>query len=85
MRRMFEGLANFIYRLFFTRDDDLDVLQLLFAVLLVVAMRSAWIVIVATDMSDPVRIEGMVQLRWIIGLLVITAIPKWLVPSMVSV
>jgi len=83
--RIIEGFYNFIYRLFFTRDDDLDVLQLLFAILLVVTMRVAWVLTTSPDMSDEVRIQGLIELRWLIALLVVTAVPKWLVPSIVSI
>jgi hypothetical protein len=72
---------NFIYALFFTRDDDLDMLQVLFAVII---MQTLFIVTKLTlqhpEMSEIVRVESLVTLRWLTGLLVITAVPKWLVP-----
>jgi hypothetical protein len=83
--RFIEATYNFIYRMFFTRDDDLDILQLLFAILLVVAMKTAWFLSTSPNMSDAVRIQGVLELRWIIGMLVVTAVPKWLVPAVVSI
>ena len=80
LRRFFE----FFYALFFTRDDDLDVLQLLFAVLVVSAIFIVWRITVPMEAPDAVRIEGLVTLRWIIGLLVLTAVPKWMIPFMVD-
>jgi len=73
-------VSKFLYALFFTRDDDLDILQILFSTIVIVAIIIAWKVNTATQMSDAVRIEGMVTLRWMIGLLVVTAVPKWLAP-----
>jgi hypothetical protein len=77
--------TDFLYALFFTRDDDLDVLQVLFAV---IVMQTLYIVTKLTlqypEMSEAVRIESLVTLRWLTGLLVITAVPKWLVPFISS-
>jgi 4-amino-4-deoxy-L-arabinose transferase-like glycosyltransferase len=71
---------NFIYALFFTRDDDLDILQVLFAAIVIVALIITWYVAIPSGNSEGVRIEALVTLRWLAGLLVITAVPKWLVP-----
>jgi len=79
-----KGFFNFIYSLFFTRDDDLDVLQLLFAAIVVVTLLVAWKVTTGSGISDTVRTEGLITLRWLTGLLVVTAVPKWLVPAMVQ-
>jgi hypothetical protein len=71
---------DFVYALFFTRDDDLDVLQLLFASIVIVALIITWYVAIPSGNPENVRIEALVTLRWLAGLLVITAVPKWLVP-----
>lgn len=77
--------GDFLYALFFTRDDDLDVLQVLFAI---IVLQTLYIVTKLTlqypEMSEAVRVESLVTLRWLTGLLVITAVPKWLVPFISS-
>lgn len=73
-------LREFLYRLWFTRDDDLDVLQVLFTIIVVVTLMVTWHVITDVLISDIVKVEGLITLRWLTGLLVITAVPKWLVP-----
>jgi 4-amino-4-deoxy-L-arabinose transferase-like glycosyltransferase len=74
---------KFIYALFFTRDDDLDILQLLFTVLVVMSLFILWkLTLIKAEVSDVVIVESIKTLRWMIGLLVLTAIPKWLVPFM---
>jgi 4-amino-4-deoxy-L-arabinose transferase-like glycosyltransferase len=76
-----KSFFNFIYSLFFTRDDDLDVLQLLFTVLVVMALVILWkLTLVKPEVSDLVVVESLKTLRWLVGLLVLTAVPKWLVP-----
>lgn len=79
-----KSFFNFIYSLFFTRDDDLDVLQLLFTAIVVVTLLVAWKVTTETGMSDAIKTEGLITLRWLTGLLVVTAVPKWLVPAMIQ-
>ncbi len=82
---LIQSLGKFIYALFFTREDDLDTLQVMFAVIIVVALLILWrLSIVQTDTSDTVLVEILKTLRWMIGLLVVTAVPKWLVPFMVN-
>lgn len=71
---------NFLYALFFTRDDDLDMLQVLFTLIIVVSLAVIWQISTADVNADVVKVEGLVTLRWLAGLLVITAVPKWLVP-----
>ena len=73
---------TFIYALFFTRDDDLDILQLLFAAIVVVTLFVTWNVSMMTDEDPLVKIEALITLRWLAGLLVITAVPKWMIPFM---
>ena len=80
-----ESIWSFIYRLFFTRDDDLDMLQVLFVALIVVAIKSVWFIVITTTISDPVKIKALTTLQWMIGLLVVTAVPKWLVPTVAKV
>jgi hypothetical protein len=75
---------SFLYRLLFTRDDDLDLLQAMYLVLVVVTLRVVWR-LTAPGTPDAVMIEGIVTLRWMVGLLVLTAVPKWLVPVMAGV
>lgn len=82
--KLFEKFSNFIYALFFTRDDDLDVLQLLFTVIVIVTLLVTWKVTTLAGMNDTVRVEGLITLRWLTGLLVITAVPKWLVPFVIQ-
>ena len=75
---------NFLYALFFTRDDDLDTLQVLFAAIVIVSLMICWNIIIPTTNPTALRVEGLLTLRWLTGLLVITAVPKWLVPIMVD-
>lgn len=76
--------TTFCYRLFFTRDDDLDVLQVLFIVVVLATLGVVWRV-VQPGASDSVVASGMVTLRWMVGLLAITAVPKWMTPLITSV
>jgi hypothetical protein len=78
------ALSNFLYKLWFTRDDDLDILQLLFAAIIVVTLAITWNVSMATGEDSAVKIEALVTLRWLAGLLVITAVPKWMLPFISS-
>lgn len=75
---------DFLYALFFTRDDDLDSLQVLFAAIIIVTLMICWKIIIPTDTPENIRVEGLVTLRWLTSLLVITAVPKWLVPFMIA-
>lgn len=79
-----KSLIDFLYKLFFTRDDDLDTLQVLFAAIVIVTLVITWVVTTGGNVNDTVKIEGMVTLRWLTGLLVVTAVPKWLVPFIVQ-
>jgi hypothetical protein len=79
-----ETLFKFLYQLFFTRDDDLDILQVLFAAIIVVTLVIAFRIFSVGDAQPTVQIQALVTLRWLVGLLVITAVPKWLVPFMVK-
>lgn len=72
---------KFIYALFFTRDDDLDILQLLFASIIIVALIIIWKINLIEFPEQELRIESLNTLRWLAGLLVVTAVPKWLVPT----
>jgi hypothetical protein len=73
--------GEFLHSLFFTRDDDLDILQVLFAAIIVVALAGTWHSITTESVSEVVQVEALITLRWLAGLLVITAVPKWLVPA----
>jgi hypothetical protein len=73
--------GEFLHALFFTRDDDLDVLQVLFAAIIVVALMATWHSVTSTLTEEAVKVEALITLRWLAGLLVITAVPKWLVPA----
>jgi hypothetical protein len=77
--------GHFLYSLFFTRDDDLDVLQVLFTAIIVIALMATWHSITSILTEEAVKIEALVTLRWLAGLLVITAVPKWLVPTFSSI
>ena len=71
--------TTFIYKLFFTRDDDLDILQILFTLIILSAIWiSLYVLIIPVE--SQVQIEALITLRWLAGLLFITAVPKWLVP-----
>ena len=72
-------MKTFVYRLFFTRNDDLDTLQILFN--LVVCFTIGIVMYLIKYNSDKdVIIAGLITLRYTMGLLVITAVPSWLVP-----
>jgi hypothetical protein len=73
-------VKEFLYRLWFTRDDDLDILQVLFTAIVIVTLFITWHVATDDSITELVKIEGLVTLRWLTGLLVITAVPKWLIP-----
>ena len=75
-----KSIGKFIYALFFTREDDLDILQLLFASMIVVTLMIVWELFRNTAVPEAVLIEALKTLRWMIGLLIVTAVPKWLVP-----
>lgn len=76
-------VSRFVYRLFFTRDDDLDVLQLLFTAIIVVTLIVVWKV-ASDSYSESVQREALITLRWLAGLLVATAVPKWMVPTAIE-
>lgn len=77
--------GRFLYKAFFTRDDDLDILQILFAAIVVVTL---YVVIKLTtgftEMAEAVKVEALITLRWLTGLMILTAVPKWLVPFMAN-
>jgi hypothetical protein len=77
---LFKKFVWFLHALFFTRDDDLDILQLLFAAIIVISLIVIWYVAIPLPSTENVKIEALVTLRWLAGLLLITAVPKWLVP-----
>jgi hypothetical protein len=80
-----QKFANFLYRAFFTRDDDLDVLQVLFVAIVATTL---YVVVQLTtnytEMSEVVKVEALVTLRWLTGLMIITAVPKWMIPFIVK-
>lgn len=78
-------VGKFLYQLFFTRDDDLDALQVLFAAIVIVSLNVVWVVSTAATVPQAVKIEALVTLRWMMGLLVLTAVPKWMTPIMAQV
>ena len=78
-------LRTFLYKLLFDRNDAMDALQLLFAAIVVMTLAVVWN-LAGTALEPPaVKIEALITLRWLVGLLVITAVPKWMIPSMVQV
>jgi len=85
LKKIFKRFGEFLYALFFTRDDDLDVLQLLFAIIIIVTLSATWHVVTIDTVDSTVQIEALITLRWLAGLLVITAVPKWLVPTVSSI
>lgn len=72
-----------LYRLLFTRDDDLDLLQVLFLVIVSVTLAIVWR-LAMPGTAEAVVIEGLVTLRWLVGLLVVTAVPKWMAPMLAA-
>jgi hypothetical protein len=81
LKNFLKQLGEFLYALFFTRDDDLDVLQLLFAIIIIVTLAATWHAVTTGTVDAAVQIEALVTLRWLSALLVVTAVPKWLVPT----
>lgn len=75
------GPREFIYRLFFTRSDDLDVLQVLFTLIVLVTLGLC-IYVILLGVNPEVARPVLETLRWLLGLLVLTAVPRWLVPYM---
>lgn len=76
---------DFLYKIFFDREDALDILQVLFTVIVVITLLVVWNLSAAVEESATVKIEALVTLRWLVGLLVITAVPKWMIPSLVKI
>ena len=77
--------TEFLYRLLFTREDDLDLLQLLFAAIIIVTLAVTWMAISVVSIQETVKVEALITLRWLAALLILAAVPKWLVPSMQAV
>jgi hypothetical protein len=78
-------VGDFLYKLLFDREDALDALQLLFTAIVVVTLIVVWNLTGVTTEPAAVKVEALITLRWLVGLLVITAIPKWMIPSMVKI
>lgn len=78
-------ITTFLYRLFFDRDDSLDTLQILFTGIIIITLKVVWKLATGEAETPEVKIEALVTLRWLVGLLVITAIPKWMIPAMTTV
>ena len=77
-------LTEFLYKLFFDREDSLDTLQVLFTAIVIVALMVVWRLSIGVE--DPsVKIESLVTIRWLVGLLVVTAVPKWMIPAMTKI
>lgn len=74
------GWREFVYRLFFTREDSLDILQVLFSLIVLVSLLACWRLVSIGTPPEVVK-ESLITLRWMMGLLVVTAVPKWLVPA----
>lgn len=76
-------IKEFLYRLFFTKNDSLDTFQILFN--LVICMTLLFVgYIIQNDTDKEVVVEGLITLRYILGLLVLTVVPTWLVPFMIK-
>jgi hypothetical protein len=73
-------IRQFLYRLLFTRTDDLDTLQILFNLIVLVTLYTVHTSFSNQTTPPEVQIEALLTLRWMLGLLVITAVPVWLVP-----
>lgn len=67
-------MVEFLRRLFFTRDDDLDAMQLLFVVVVIFDL-----VAVAMDSSGAWVVSGAAWafLGTVFATLVLTAVPRW--------
>lgn len=80
-----DKLINFLYRLFFDREDSLDTLQILFTAIVIITLMVVWNLSNGTMETPEVKVESLITLRWLVGLLVITAVPKWMIPAMTKV
>lgn len=78
---MTASAARFCYRLFFTRDDDLDLLQVAYLALLALSMRIVWLHAVATGYKPSTA--AWTFLAGLLGTLVLAAVPKWVGELMV--
>jgi hypothetical protein len=85
LKQFLKDVGEFVHALFFTRDDDLDILQVLFAIIIVVTLAATWHIVTIGQADASVQIEALVTLRWLTALLVVTAVPKWLVPTISSI
>lgn len=86
-------LADFLRRLFFTRDDDLDLLQVLFVLLVGITAAASYEVIVhvaaapgtASGTAVAMVHEAFLTLRVMFTALIVAAVPSWMVPAITSV
>jgi hypothetical protein len=67
-------MRKFLYRLFFTRDDDLDLLQIMFLASILFYFISFGLVGSGNWTVDPVAWSIF---KWLFGILAITGSPKW--------
>lgn len=68
-------MRKFIYRLFFTRDDDMDLLQFMFLVLIVFFMVSFAFVGMGVW---TIPAEAWTIFKWVFTVLAVTGVPSWL-------
>lgn len=68
-------MRSFLYRLFFTRDDDLDLLQV-FLLSWIVLMGFAVIMVGRGKWTLPA--EAWDMLKWVFASLFIAGVPTWL-------
>jgi hypothetical protein len=74
-------VRDFLFRLFFTRDDDLDVLQLLFLAWSVFLM---WMVERVGSGAWTLPTAVWATVSGFLATLAISAVPKWLAPLLAS-
>lgn len=70
------GMADFAYRLFFTRDDDLDVLQLVYVLFIAFVCRMLHTIGQAYAWKD-LPTGWWATVGAILGYLAITGVPRW--------
>lgn len=74
------GLETFLYRLFFTRDDDMDMLQVMYLICILFFFFSFAMLGWGKWTITP---EAWSMYKWVMSILAMTGTPKWVV-SMIA-
>lgn len=74
---------EFLYRLLFDKEDSLDLFQILYYIIVVVTLVVIWRITGSDTNPENIK-EGLITLRYMMGLLVVTAVPKWLAQLLVK-